>query len=631
MAVPAPPLEQSGDVLVNTVIDERTRFDFSFTIRRLTLEVEKKVLIGADGERRMLSGSTAAFGPPRYAVTWDFLANLTILVAQYAMPMNRISTLLSTEEKSFSSSSLSRLLRYVGERFAPIYLWLFDSLADSDLLSGDDTSCRVLEVTSAFALQDAPHAPRAPQEPGEQPEDTERYLPPWHGYRNREVALQRLQADATSATNATTELAVSLAAELGFEYERRRGTGTKRALNTTTLSGRAFRDDPRSLVVFYRSHLGGLGNLLETLLAKRGPRLRALSVQSDLSSVNLVADEQLRETFDIRQIGCSSHARRPFALYEHEDDVICPAMLEFFHGLAIHEQALNIHGRNFENVSAIRNNDSRELWAAIREAAEIAVLRWSAATKIGEGARYILRHFDKLTAYLDDPRLDPSNNFSERMLRLEKLIQSSSLFRKTLNGRFVLDVLRTVLPTAIAANAPLQAYLLAVLSAPPDEVANDPGNFTPYAWMSARAAAANAADASAAGDRDAGRPQRRARDLLHRGVERALGELPESGERAPRGRLAGRWWDQPLRAAHGCRHRAGKRECRRRGQRAALSLCSVALRTGCREPGRVLLRRRERRQYRRRSDFEVPDGLLHRRFRFRSGERVGHAEALRAH
>lgn len=39
-----------------------------------------------------------------------------MLVGQFAMPLNRQSTLFSTEEKRFTAGSLSRMLRYVTER-----------------------------------------------------------------------------------------------------------------------------------------------------------------------------------------------------------------------------------------------------------------------------------------------------------------------------------------------------------------------------------------------------------------------------------------------------------------------------------------------------------------------------------
>ena len=136
---------------------------------------------------------------------------MAVLVVQYAMPMNRLGTLLSTDAKRFSAGTLARMLRYVAQRFAPIYLTLVDALADSDILSGDDTSCRVIEVSRHFAAGAA----------GEKP--------PWHAYRTVEAARAPLAGGDKS-------LATMLAAELGFEFERRTGDGTKKALHTTTLS-----------------------------------------------------------------------------------------------------------------------------------------------------------------------------------------------------------------------------------------------------------------------------------------------------------------------------------------------------------------------------------------------------------
>ena len=462
LVLPAPVNEKRDGKVLDTMVEERERFDFSFKVKRLVLQVEKKVVQGKDGERHVVSASTASVGPRKFAVTWGFLANMVILVVQYAMPMNRLATLLSSKVKRFSAGGLARMLRYVAHRFAPIYLSLFDSLADSDILSGDDTSCRVTEVSQHLLAKER-------VEP-----------PPWHGYRDVEAAQEQLGRGAKS-------LAAMLAGELGFEFERRTGDGTKKALHTTTLSGRSDGCDPRSLIVLYRSHLGGFGNLLEMLLRKRNPKCKDLTIQSDLSTVNLVVDEELRRRFAIRYAGCASHARRPFALYEDEDPDYCAAILHMFKGLFIDEHGLDLFGRNEQNVRAVRGADSRAHWKEIKEMAEDMTTRWSRETKLGEGARYIIRNFDKLTAYLDDPRLDLTNNHAERMLRLEKLIEASSLFRTSLEGRFALDIMRTVLQTAVAAHAPLQEYVLSVLRASPAEVAAAPGAFTPCEWAAANA------------------------------------------------------------------------------------------------------------------------------------------------
>ena len=61
-------------------------------------------------------------------------------------------------------------------------------------------------------------------------------------------------------------------------------------------------------------------------------------------------------------------------------------------------------------------------------------------------------------------------------------MENSSMFRRSLEGRFVLDIIRTVLQTAVAAGIPVHEYLVSVLRADPDEIAEHPERFTPRAW-----------------------------------------------------------------------------------------------------------------------------------------------------
>jgi hypothetical protein len=68
------------------------------------------------------------------------------------------------------------------------------------------------------------------------------------------------------------------------------------------------------------------------------------------------------------------------------------------------------------------------------------------------------------------------------MLRPEKLIQNNALFRQTLEGRFALDIVRTVLQTALAARVDLNTYLNWVLRMPGDVIDESPAEFTPLAF-----------------------------------------------------------------------------------------------------------------------------------------------------
>jgi hypothetical protein len=483
------PPDLADATVVKTINEQRVRHDFSMSVTRIELDVEKKVVVDQEGDRHVVAASTAEYGPPRYSVTWQALATLAVLVAQFALPFNRLATMLSVTEKRFTSGALSRMLHYVAERLVPIYLEFAKQLADCEILAGDDTSCRVLEVSAYFkskAEQGPEHKDKPPWAPYQTPGAAEESLRLCDEIRRLRVQL-RLEGcrQATRTSAETPPLGVLIGRHLVFESLRRNGDGPKEAMHTTVISGRTSANDPRSLTVFYRSHLGGCGDLLESLLKSRNPSLRKVILQGDLSSTNLISSPELLARFDVKQVGCSAHARRPFAIYEHEDPVRCGYMVTLFQGLAIDEQRLDVHGRNRENVLAVRGHESRQTWDDILKLAQKIADVWSKGTKLGTAARYIINHFEALTVYLDDPRLEATNNLRERMLRMEKLIEGSSMFRRSLEGRFVLDVVRSVLQTAVAAGVPVHEYLVSVLRTSHDEIAKHPDRFTPRAWAAA--------------------------------------------------------------------------------------------------------------------------------------------------
>jgi hypothetical protein len=489
--VPAELPEGLGEAdVIHKLVEPRMRYDFAVTVTEIQLDVEKKIVVTKDGERRVISGNVHEYGPKGFAVTWQALATLAVMVGQFALPLNRLGTMLSTATKKFTATSLGRMAHYVAERLAPIYLVLMEQLADSDILAGDDTSCRVLEVSSYYAQ--ARQTPGAREEP-----------PPWRGYgtvaaanemyldytRRKEVLLAcRAEGDREAQKTPVQEppLKVLIGRELGFESPRKSGDGAKQSLNTTVVTGRTDADDPSSVVVFYRSHLGSLGNLLEMLLTRRKPAKRKLIIQADLSTTNLVTDPRLTAKFDIDLVGCSAHARRPFAQYEDQDPKHAAVVLGLFGMLAVHEEALDRHGRNRENTLAVRGVDSRKMWERLKSACVALAQRWTKATPLGSAARYILKHYERLTAYLTNPRLEATNNHRERLLRTEKLIEKSSMFRQSIEGRVVLDIVRTLLQTAVAAGAGPHEYLVEVLKTASADIEAHPERYTPAAWAKQR-------------------------------------------------------------------------------------------------------------------------------------------------
>ena len=157
--------------------------------------------------------------------------------------------LMKIEDIEFTSAKLSRMLGYVAQRFLPIYLHNFRSLSNARLLSGNDTTTRVVEFS--LFLREVQLNP-----------DTEC---PWYDFTSRGTA------ETTFKQEAKPSLGVLTAKELGFEFDRKDGNGQKKLLQTTVLWGRSEAEDPRSAIVFYRSHIGGFGNLLSICLSNRQP------------------------------------------------------------------------------------------------------------------------------------------------------------------------------------------------------------------------------------------------------------------------------------------------------------------------------------------------------------------------
>jgi len=430
----------------DTFVETRTRYDFDFQIAEIKIHVEK----GQDSSGNIKSGSTKHIGPPNFQVTWGFLANITILSTQYAIPFERLGRLLSTPEKTFSSSHMCRYFSYVAKQLLPIYLHLSKQLANSDLISGDDTTVKVIEVANAM----------------------EENKKPWVHYSTMESAEKTLEQNPD-----IMELGPRISAELGFESQKKVGEGSKKQIHTTVVIGKET-EDPSSYIIFYRTHLGSFGNLLDTILLQRTQSKNDLFIQSDLSTTNLITDPILLKKLNITLFGCASHARRPFAIYEKDDPAICSHILTLFRVLYFNEKGLDKFGRNQTNVPEMRKTFEKKYWDTILELCHKLTLKWSKSTPLGKAAWYVINHFKKLTAYIDHAFVPLTNDLSERMLRMEKIIQANSLFRTSLEGRFALDICRTIVQTAVAAGINIKDYLLYVLKQ--DDLQENPAQYTPY-------------------------------------------------------------------------------------------------------------------------------------------------------
>jgi transposase len=416
-----------------------------------TKRVDLKILVTATEHQvetvtdprtgKSVRASMADVGPEGFQLTWGAIANLVKLHVGFAIPINRLALLIGQPE--FTSGKICRILHYIALNLLPVYLCLIESLSDAEIISGDDTKTKVL-------------------------------------------VLDKPEQDT---------LARAIDEMLGFAQSKKDGTGEKTGLNVSLLVGRTRQEDPRSTIRFFRTHQGSVGDLLSQTLELRSPKAGKLIFQGDLSTTNLPSRE-LMKRFELTIAGCGAHSRRPFWRFKDEDGALCYFMLRGFLILSQIEDRIDARGRSRETILKMRGRYAHWVWQAIKHRATAATTGkilgratyrkdcgpdiWPPGTELHRACQYVINHFEELTRYLENPHLHYTNNGIERALRIEKCMLSGSKFRKTRNGRAVLDVLRTINATCTAAKIDLTTYIRHVFKHLP-ELRENPKPFTPYA------------------------------------------------------------------------------------------------------------------------------------------------------
>ena len=428
---------------LHSVRDDRTRYEHSVSTKTIHLSVET---VTDPRTGKSVTASTDEIGPPNSQATWAAIANTIISVIGYAIPINRLALMLEKSCPYFTSTRLCSHLKMAAELFLPIYMHLGeDELPECDVLQGDDTKTRVIEIQNALK-----NGGRLEEPP--------------------ENSLVQQVADI-----------------FGRVFKKKKGNGTKRSLNVSVVIGKSRVADPRSYIVFFRTHLGTFGDLLTKMLENRSPKKKKLTVVSDLATTNLVSPELYRK-FDITHAGCSPHARRPFWRHKKKDERLCYWMLSAFLVLEQIEDRIDELGRTREKILRYRRRYGKKVWTAILKRCE-SVMRgekvygyfWPKTSDLYNACQYVVKNYVALTRYLDDPRLPSNNNLSERVLRWDKVMQDSSKFRMTEAGRLNVDILRTIVHTCSAADVELKDYLIYIFKNR-EAIAPNPKDYTPYAF-----------------------------------------------------------------------------------------------------------------------------------------------------
>ena len=129
----------------------------------------------------------------------------------------------------------------------------------------------------------------------------------------------------------------------------------------------------------------------------------------------------------------------------------------------LYEIEAEIRGQPADVRRAIRGRRSRPLAEALRTWIEEHLPRVPGWSELAKAMRYVLRHYEGLTLYLDDGRLEMDNNVVERAIKPVVITRKNSLFAGSDAGARHWAVANSLIHTCKLNDVEPLAYLTDVL------------------------------------------------------------------------------------------------------------------------------------------------------------------------
>lgn len=184
---------------------------------------------------------------------------------------------------------------------------------------------------------------------------------------------------------------------------------------------------------------------------------------------------------------CWAHLRRRFFdIAKSGDAPIASEALERIAALYAVEKT--IRGRNAEERRAVRQDRSKPLVLALKAWLERQLTRVSAKASIADEIRYGLNHWDGLTRFLDDGRIELDTNIVERGIRPIVLNRKNALFAGHDEGAANWACIASLVETCKLNGVEPQAYFADVLTRLVNLwPASRLDELMPWAWNAAQA------------------------------------------------------------------------------------------------------------------------------------------------
>jgi transposase len=209
--------------------------------------------------------------------------------------------------------------------------------------------------------------------------------------------------------------------------------------------------DPPAVVYTYAPGRGGVH--LQTLLAG----YRGIVQCDGYAPYKKLPPERIITAF------CWAHLRRPFFKLAKNGNapVATEALLRIAQLYRVEDR---IRGKAPEERKAVRQAESAPLVMAFKAFLDGQLGRVSKKSPTAEAIRYGLNHWQGLTRFLDDGRIDLDSNIVERSMRPQALTRKNALFAGHDNGAENWAILASLIETCKLNGIDPQGYLADVLT-----------------------------------------------------------------------------------------------------------------------------------------------------------------------
>lgn len=184
--------------------------------------------------------------------------------------------------------------------------------------------------------------------------------------------------------------------------------------------------------------------------------------------------------------GCNAHARRGFEESWNNDKERSAHALEIYRELFTIEKEAKAQCLKPDERLLLRRDKSVHLMSSLKEWVDREVHNVRPKSNIGKAMRYCLGHWTELTRFLDDGRIEISNNFIENQVRPFAVGRKNWLFCGSEEAARAMAIILTVHGTCKLHDVNFFEYTRHLLEEMPRRKSNDIDDLLPMVWKSVK-------------------------------------------------------------------------------------------------------------------------------------------------